>query len=123
MLGLTQERLCEGICSLKTIGRIENNKLRTQRPIVKELFVRLNLPMDFQRTDLVTDSVEAQQLMNALKVSIHERERGKVEKIIVQLRGLVSQNILMNRQTLNRIETENRYYQGSCLKWSMLMNL
>ena len=116
MLGFTQERLCEGICSPKTIVRIEKNKLRTQRPIVKELFTRLNLPMDFQRTNLITDSVEAQNLMNALKVSINERERDKVEKIIVRLREIVSQNILMNRQTLDRIETANLYHHGKLSK-------
>lgn len=116
MLGLTQERLCEGICSPKTIVRIEKNRLRTQRPIVKELFARLNLPMDFQRTDLITDSVEAQNLMNALKVSINERERDKVGKIIAQLRELVSQNIPMNRQTLDRIETANLYHHGKLSK-------
>ncbi|MBQ7954217.1 MAG: helix-turn-helix transcriptional regulator [Lachnospiraceae bacterium] len=108
MLGLSRQQLCEGICSLKTIGRIENNKLRTQRPIVRELFQRLNLPMEFQRTELVSSSMEAQRLMDDLRCSINERENEKVEKTLKKLREMVSLEIPMNRQTLMRIEVLNQ---------------
>lgn len=107
MLGLSREQLCEGICSLKTIGRIENNKLSTQRPIVRELFKRLHLPMEFQHSELVTSDVEAKHLMDELSWSINERENDKVEQILPKLKGKVSMDIPLNRQTLSRMEILN----------------
>ena len=43
MFGLTKAQLCDGICSLKTLTRLELKKAKTQMPIVRELFERLGL--------------------------------------------------------------------------------
>ena len=43
MLGMSAQELCEGICSEKTLRRLENNKVKTQRAIWGELFSKLGL--------------------------------------------------------------------------------
>ena len=54
MFGMTKEELCEGICSVKTLTRIEHKKVKTQMPIVRELFERLGLCAEYIRTRVIT---------------------------------------------------------------------
>ncbi|MDE6915247.1 MAG: helix-turn-helix domain-containing protein, partial [Lachnospiraceae bacterium] len=54
MLGLTKKALCKGICSEKTIGRLEAKKTKPQIEIVRLLFERLNLSGEYQRAQIVT---------------------------------------------------------------------
>lgn len=123
MLGLSREQLCEGICSLKTIGRIENNKLSTQRPIVRELFKRLHLPMEFQRSELITSDFEAKRLMDELSWSINERESDKVEQILLKLKEKVSMDIPLNRQSIERIGVLNAKHKGKITKEEFIMRM
>ena len=58
MFGMTKEQLCEGICSVKTLTRIENKKARTQMPIVRELFKRLGLCAEYIRARVITSDYE-----------------------------------------------------------------
>ena len=45
-LGLTQERLCEGICEPITISRLENGKQTPSRNRINALLERLDMPAD-----------------------------------------------------------------------------
>lgn len=40
-LGMTQEQLCEGICSVETLSRIENGKRRPNRANFQALMERM----------------------------------------------------------------------------------
>lgn len=123
MLGLSREQLCDGICSLKTIGRIENNKMKTQRPIIKELLERLNLPTEFQRTELVSSDLQVHELMNDIRWSINERENDKVEQKLSELKELVSMDIALNRQTVRRMEVLNAAHKGELTKGKLYAEL
>ena len=45
-MGLTQARLCEGICEPMTVSRLENGQQTPTRPVSKALLERLGLPGD-----------------------------------------------------------------------------
>lgn len=45
-LGLTQEQVCEGVCTAATLSRLENNKQTPSRSIINALLNRLGLPDD-----------------------------------------------------------------------------
>lgn len=107
MLGLTRAQMCEGICSEKTLGRIERNQLKTQRQIVRELFNRLSLSAEYQRTELVTDNPEVLNLFNQIRWSLNERENEQVRELLKQLKKLVEMDVPTNRQMLERIEVIN----------------
>ncbi len=112
MFGMSREQLCEGICSLKTIGRIENNKMKTQRQIVRELFERLHMSCEYQRTELITDNPEAQQLFYILRTSINDRQYEKVKEILERVKQLVPMDIPYNRQSVERMEVVNEWQKG-----------
>lgn len=45
-LGISQEELCEGFCSVSNLSRIENNQQDPSRNLTKNLLERLGLPKD-----------------------------------------------------------------------------
>ncbi len=124
MLGLTREKLAEeGICSLRTLEQLETHRKRTQRPIVRELFERLNLPMEFQRTDLVTSNFRAQRLMEELRWCVNERKTTRVDEILDELEKIVSMDIPMNRQVLEESRICNQEEKGELTQEEVVRRL
>ena len=62
MLGMTREELCEGICSVKTLTRLELKKAKTQMSIVRQLFERLGLCAEYIRGRVISSDYEVLQL-------------------------------------------------------------
>lgn len=62
MFGMTKEKLCQGICSVKTLTRLERKKTKTQMKIVRQLFERLGLYADYVRTRVITNDAEILKL-------------------------------------------------------------
>lgn len=104
MLGMTQEELCEGICSLKTLKRLENRKTSPQKAIVRDLFERLGLSRELTRTDLITSSPEAKQLMERLKRCDNDYRIEDAGKLLSQINDMTSSEIRHNKQCLLRKE-------------------
>ena len=63
MLGLSQQKLCEGLCDVKTLRRLEHRQTTPQRPIVTQLLMRLGLPGELRYTDVLTDKPELTELL------------------------------------------------------------
>ncbi len=112
MLGIKAEELCEGICDIKTLRRLENRKRATQRAIVEQLFERLRLPGEMTRTELVTDSPEARQMMELLRHYGNERETEKAGVLLAGIKRLVTTEIRCNQQALMRKEINLRKGRG-----------
>lgn len=104
MLGLSQEKLCKGICDSRTVSRLERNLRKPQKEIVQQLFERLNLSTELCRTELVTDSQEAIEMYDLLKVLIDNHDFQKAEQVIQVIKGKVDLNISSNYQALKRNE-------------------
>lgn len=62
MFGMTKAQLCEGICSEKTLTRIEHKRAKTQMPIVRALFERLGLCAEYIRARVISSDYEVLQL-------------------------------------------------------------
>ena len=56
--GLTQEQLCEGICSVKSLRRAEKGQTDMQRETLKKLLNRLGLSGQMQWSRLITSDRE-----------------------------------------------------------------
>lgn len=102
MLGLSQEKLCQGICDSRTVSRLERNIRKPQKEIVQQLFERLNLSTELCRTELVTDSQEAIEKYRELRIRTNNREYEKAQGLIELLRNLVNENNPTNHQILDR---------------------
>ena len=109
MLGLGVKELCEGICDEKTLRRLERRETSPQRAIVKDLFERLGLPRELTRTELVTDSPEARRLMERLRESSNNHRWEEAERLLGEVKKLVSTEIRSNRQALMRNELRIRW--------------
>ena len=109
MLGLSQEKFCKGICDSRTVSRLERHLRKSQKEIVQQLFERLNLSTELCRTELVTDNQEAIEKYRELRVLNNNRDFGKVQEALNELRQLLQLNISSNRQVLIRKEITNLF--------------
>lgn len=100
MLGMSQKELCDGICDVKTLRRIEGRKTSPQRGIVRELFERLGLSGELVRTEFVTDSIVARELMWKLRDYCDRQRRDLADELLTQIRKLVPVKMRCNQQVL-----------------------
>ncbi len=100
MLGMNRRKLCEGICDEKTLGRLERKQTKSQRAIVEALLEKLGIPADFTRTELVTASQEARELMTKLRIYSNQKQWDKVERLQKEIKALVPMNIRYNQQAI-----------------------
>ena len=112
MLGLSQEKLCQGICDSRTVSRLERNIMKPQREIVQLLFDRLNLSTELYRTELVTDSQEAIEKYRELRTLNNRRELALMHRKIAELKQMISTMIPTNKQILLRKEIRYQYNCG-----------
>ena len=64
--GMTQEKLCEGLCDPSTLSRIESGKQAPCRNVAKVLLLRLNVPPDRYYTYLTASEAEAEALQTEI---------------------------------------------------------
>ena len=67
LYGFTQQQLADGICSVKTIRRIEKKQMRPQQFVVKQLFKKLGVATDYNRAAIITNNYADIQLYNNLR--------------------------------------------------------
>lgn len=104
MFGMTMQQLSEGICSERTISRLERNVTEPQREIVRLLFKRLHMAAEFCRNDLLTEDPEAKKLFGELKQSNNKNDCEKAEKLLNEISSRVSLEIPENKQAVRRVE-------------------
>ncbi len=116
MLGLTKKKLCDGICSEKTIGRLESGRTKPQMEIVKQLFERLNLSGEYQRWQIVTKDVRAFAVVDEVIRCANNRDFDRTEKLLDELNQYISMDNPINRQFRERIKINLKYGKGDILR-------
>lgn len=104
MLGITEEELCAGICDKRTLKRLEKRETVTQRAIVDALLERLGLPGEFVCMEIVSDRLEARQLMSEIKYWSRRNRWDNVDDLLWQVSKLINFNISCNRQAVMQYE-------------------
>lgn len=108
MLGLSVRELCEGICSEKTLRRLENNKVKSQRAVWRELFCRLGLSPECQRERIVTGHWDVLLLFRAAVEALNGHDTDKTTRLLERLKELLPMDIPINRQELERNDCLNK---------------
>lgn len=108
MLGLSVRELCEGICSEKTLRRLENNKTRSQRAVWSELFCRLGLSPEYQRESVVTGQRDVLLMYRASGDTLNNHDTEETRRLLEQLKKLLPMDIPINRQELERKDCLNK---------------
>ena len=101
MLGMTRKALCEGICSEKTIIRVETTTGKMQMAITRQVLQRLGLSAEKQRVDVVADNPEALKLVKDIAVYGYNREYKKEQEALEKLEKMIPV-LPVNRQYLKR---------------------
>lgn len=116
MLGMSRAFLSSGICSERTLIRIEKGEGKASRKTVGSLFERLGLSTEYQKYELESENPEAIGLMNELIV---KQNSGRLEEcidILRQIRDIVPLRNPVNRQTLQRYEALCQWQAGKISK-------
>ncbi len=116
MLGLTKKKLCEGVCSEKTIGRLEANKTKPQIEVVRRLFEKMNLSGEYQRWQIVTSDVRAFPIYDEIGRSANNCDFDRTKNLLNELEKYVSMENPINRQFKERIEVNLEFGKGKISK-------
>jgi len=104
MLGLTQEEVCDGICSVKSLRRAEKKQVNMQREPLGKILRRLGLSKEIQKTALVTNDRKALYLNNELSVCCNNRDIEKARKLLKNLKSRICLKIPENLQRILEFE-------------------
>ncbi len=102
MLGLTQEKLADGVCSVKTLRRIEKRKSGPQMYEVRGLFAKLGLCPEYVRASVITTDPTVVDLHRAVNHSSNSRDAIQRKELLEKLRNCLDLNIPQNKQALQR---------------------
>ena len=112
MLGMSTGELCGGICHEKTLRRLENGEVRTQREIVEEMLERLGLSPEYQRQRIVTDNYEVLVLYDAVCKALNNRDMEMMDRTLSQMKKMLSMDLVINRQEIECFESLYLWHSG-----------
>lgn len=112
MMGMSRHELCEGICSLDTVRRLENGQRNTQTVIVKELCGRLNLPTECERTELAISEVRAHEMERKIRYKMIAKEHEEVLWLLGDLEKRIDMTDALNRQWIIRKKSAAEFSIG-----------
>ena len=104
MLGMTQEQVCEGICSVKSLRRAEKKQANMQREPLGKILMRLGLSKVIQKTALVTNDRSVLHLHHELDVCRNNREPEKARALLGQMKNKLCLEIPENMQFVKECE-------------------
>lgn len=116
MLRLTQEQVCNGICSVKSLRRAEKKQANMQREPLGQILRRLGVSKEVQKTALVTNDRSVLYLKNELSVCRNNREIHKARFLLRQLKDKICLQIPENMQFVMECETSLDWMEGMITK-------
>lgn len=112
MFGLTQEQLCEGICSIKSLRRAEKGQTDMQRETLKKLLNRLGLSGQMQWSRLITSDREVIRMAEELADYINDRKFSVASKQLESLKSRIDLDIPQNKQYFLEKQALLEFEQG-----------
>lgn len=98
MLGLTQEQLCDGICSVKSLRRAEKGQTDMQMESVRKILNRLGLSGQMQWGRLITNNRDMIEDTDKLIECMNNRDYVMAHKRLEKLKLKASIDIPQNKQ-------------------------
>lgn len=116
MFGLTQEQLCEGICSAKSLRRAEKGQTDMQRETLKKILNRLGLSGQMQWSRLITSDREVIRMAEELADYINDRKFSVASKQLESLKSRIDLDIPQNKQYFLEKQALLAFEQGKVKK-------
>ena len=98
MFGMTQEQLCDGICSVKSLRRLELGKSDMQMENLKKLLNRLGLPGQMQWSRIITSKPSVIRLLEKVGKNQNERNFDIARQQLERVKMNISMSIPQNKQ-------------------------
>lgn len=112
MFGLTQEQLCEGICSVTSLRRAEKGQTDMQRETLKKLLNRLGLSGQMQWSRLITSDREVIRMAEELADYINDRKFSVASKQLESMKSWIDLDIPQNKQYFLEKQALLEFEQG-----------
>lgn len=109
LLGITQNQLAEGICTAKTIRRLEQGHCRPHGYNLYEILNRLELYSDFVMDEIVSYNAGDMELLEKVYDAIGMNETERAQELLQTLKANLDMGYTRNRQTIERLETNFAY--------------
>lgn len=101
-LGMHQSQLCEGICSVTTLSRLESGKQATERRISDALLQRLGVVPEQYTSLLDQDSFTIEELRHEMADAAFLKDYSKLQKYIAEIeRSSQIENPMVRRFIIN----------------------
>lgn len=104
MLGMSATQLCEGICDVRTLRRIEKRKGTPQRLLAGELLERLRLPKEYVKNDMVVQEAEEKRMVEELARTLAIFQYDIAEELVRKIKEKDLVKSFYNRQYLYGLE-------------------
>lgn len=110
-IGMSQETLCDGICSVETLSRIENGKHRVKKETYEHLMARMERTTGKNYAICTSDDMELLEERTHLEDALTKYDYSEAERYLNLLKEKVSDNIL-NKQFIKNTEAVLNHYNG-----------
>lgn len=108
-LGMTQEELCDGVCSTETLSRIETGKHTPNRTTYKKLMEKMGKSgekyLPFIRSEDIHVHLEKEKIDTLIKTHNYE----ELNKILPEFKNKLDLTDMVNKQYLLRIQAVANY--------------
>lgn len=112
-VGMTQEELSEGICSVETLSRIENGRHKIKRDTYRKLMEKMGRGVHDNCAVCMGADMSLLEEYTLLEDAMAKREYDTAKWYLTRMRGKISDS-LIDRQYLKRIEALLAYRLGEC---------
>nr|MCR4778582.1 helix-turn-helix transcriptional regulator [Lachnospiraceae bacterium] len=98
MLGISQEKLCDGICDLRTVQRIEARESTPQKYVMDKLLSRLGLSKASKNLEIILDTPEEKKDLDSFKKLMNNGNYMEAREKLDRLSRSTSKEPIQNRQ-------------------------
>lgn len=109
LLGKTQKEIAKGVCSVKTIYRIEQKETNPQPTTFKMILRNLNIFSDYRRLEIITKDIEDIRLYNSYKIAKNRKDNILAKDLLVKLNHKIDNNIPANQQVISKLFLDMDY--------------
>ena len=96
-MNISQEKLCENICSVQTLSRIENGRTSVKKSIYEQLMQRMGRNGRKNFSVLSVDDYDMLEIMDKADVALAKHDYEKLEKYIKILKNNLNSEFKENK--------------------------
>lgn len=121
-VGMTQEDLSDGICSVETLSRIENNRHKIKRDTYRKLMEKMGRGVHDNCAVCMGADMALLEEYTLFEDAMTKREYDTANRYLTRMRGKISDS-LTDRQYLKRVEALLAFYLEECSAQELAVQL